>query len=120
MPAVAARHAATYRGGMGGREPKAPVYDITGARRSLSEDVAYRQRRYVISMSIRTVCFLLIIVVDGWLRWAFFAAALLLPYFAVIFANAGRERAPAAPATFVEHTAPQLPRGRGEEEADSA
>jgi hypothetical protein len=103
---------------MGGKEPKAPVYEITGARRSLSEDIAYRQRRYVISMSIRTVCFLLIIVTDGWLRWAFFVAALLLPYFAVVFANAGRERAHDPPPTLMDQARPQITQGRGEEHVD--
>jgi len=93
---------------MPGKDPKAPVYEITGARRGLSEDIAYRQRRYAISMGVRTVCFLLAIVTQGWLRWTFFVAALLLPYFAVVFANAGRERAHEPPATFVEPTRPQL------------
>ena len=105
---------------MGGKDPKAPVYAITGARRSLSEDVAYRQRRYVISMAIRTVCFLLVVVVDGWLRWAFFVAALVLPYFAVIFANAGRERAPQAPATLMEHSRPQITDGGGDKQVDTS
>lgn len=90
------------------RDAKGPVYEITGARRGLSEDVAYRQRRYAISMGVRTVCFLLAIVTQGWLRWIFFAAALVLPYFAVVFANAGRERAHEPPPTFIEHSHPQL------------
>ena len=44
------------------------VFQITGAPRALTDDVRDRQRRYLISMSIRTVCFVLAIVVDGWLR----------------------------------------------------
>jgi len=44
------------------------------------------------SMSIRTVCFIAIIFVDGWLQWAFVAGAVVLPYLAVIAANAGGGR----------------------------
>ncbi len=38
---------------------KAQVFRITGARQGLEEDVRGRQRRYVISMSIRTVSVIL-------------------------------------------------------------
>jgi Flp pilus assembly protein TadB len=73
-------------------EFRAPqVYTITGTRRGLSEDVRARQRRYLLSMGIRTVCFVLAVVASGWLRWAFIAGAVLLPYFAVVIANGGRE-----------------------------
>ena len=43
-------------------------------------------------MSIRTACFVLAIFAHGALRWTLLAGALLLPYFSVIVANAGRER----------------------------
>jgi hypothetical protein len=77
---------------------KDPIYQITGARRGVREDVDNRARRYVISMGIRTVCFLLAVVTDGWLRWVMIAAALVLPYLSVVFANGGRERAIDLPA----------------------
>ena len=73
----------------GAREP---VYQITGARRGVREDVDTRTRRYLISMGIRTVCFVLAVVFDGWLRWVFIAGAIDLPYLYVVFANGGRER----------------------------
>lgn len=79
------------------------VYRITGARSSLTEDVRGRQRRYVASMLLRTVCVLLAVVlwdVQRWLAFAALAGAVLLPYFAVLVANAGRERAPGLPSTF--------------------
>lgn len=69
-----------------------PVYRITGVRRGLAEDQAQRSRRYLISMTIRTICFLAAVVATGWLRWALIGAAVVLPYLAVVFANAGRER----------------------------
>lgn len=67
------------------------VHAITGARRSLSADIRARQTRYLTSMTIRTVCFVLAIMTDGWLRALFFVGALVLPYVAVVMANAGRE-----------------------------
>lgn len=79
------------------KPPEPSVYPITGARRSLSDDVAHRQTRYLISMGIRTVCFILAILVPGPMRWVFLAGAFLLPYLSVVYANAGRERAPRAP-----------------------
>jgi sugar phosphate permease len=48
-------------------------------------------------MTIRTVCFVLAIVTSGWVRWMFFAAAVFLPYVAVVLANAGRESAQELP-----------------------
>ncbi|KJY35432.1 MULTISPECIES: DUF3099 domain-containing protein [unclassified Streptomyces] len=79
------------------------VHRITGARSSLTEDVRGRQRRYVVSMLLRTVCVLLAVVlwdVQRWLALAALAGGVLLPYFAVLLANAGRERAPGLPSTF--------------------
>ncbi len=79
------------RGGPAGRRSP-PVYQITGARRGVRDDVERRTRRYLVSMGIRTACFILAVVTDGWLRWVLIAAAVLLPYLSVVFANAGRER----------------------------
>lgn len=73
---------------------------ITGARASLTDDVRGRQRRYVISMGIRTVCVILTVLlwhVNTILAWAMLAAGLLLPYFAVVIANAGRENGTSLP-----------------------
>jgi hypothetical protein len=68
---------------------------VTEARPSLSEDIAYRQRRYLIMMGIRGVCFAaavaLFVNVPGFF-WAIpVVGAIIIPYFAVIFANGGRE-----------------------------
>lgn len=83
---------------MNRRDAEEPVYSITGTRRGLSEDVSARTRRYALTMGIRTVCFLLAVLTTGWLRWTFMAGALLLPYFAVVIANGGREQAGQEPA----------------------
>ena len=52
-----------------GRPPA--VHVVTQAHRSLSDDIAYRQRRYLVMMSIRSVCFLIAVLMFinhlGWL-----------------------------------------------------
>lgn len=68
---------------------------------SLLEDQRARTRRYLVSMAVRTVCFIGAIIASGWLRWALVVAAVLLPYVAVVMANAGRKRSAAAPATII-------------------
>jgi Protein of unknown function (DUF3099) len=74
---------------------RASVHVVTQARRSLSDDVAYRQRRYLVMMSIRTVCFVIAVVLFinhfGWLTAIPAVGAIFIPYFAVVFANGGRE-----------------------------
>jgi hypothetical protein len=66
-------------------------FDITSAPKSLKNDLAGRQRRYLISMLIRTLCFLLTVVLPSPYRWFALAGAMFLPYIAVVIANAGRE-----------------------------
>lgn len=69
------------------------TYSVTSARKSLTDDLDSRTRRYFFSMSVRTVCFLLAVLTDGPVRWVFVVGALVLPYVAVVIANAGREPA---------------------------
>ena len=68
---------------------------VTEAARPRSEDIAYRERRYLIMMGIRVGCFILTIVLfaagAGWLAAIPAVGALVIPYFAVVFANGGRE-----------------------------
>jgi len=66
--------------------------------------------RYLVSMGVRTACFLLAVVVHGPLRWVFVLAAIVLPYLAVVFANAGRERSlPTPPEIFLRADRTELP-----------
>ncbi len=67
------------------------VYDITSAQKSLSSDQPGRQRRYFISMMVRTACFILTVILPSPFRWIALAGAVFLPYVAVVVANAGRE-----------------------------
>ncbi|MDX6308366.1 MAG: hypothetical protein QOI06_1412 [Nocardioidaceae bacterium] len=81
---------------------------ITSARTSRSADIKRRQSHYLISMGIRTVCFLLAVVIPGPARWVLLAAAFFLPYFAVIIANAADGRGSAGPALFPAEDRPQI------------
>jgi hypothetical protein len=82
-----------------------PVYSVTGVRRGTSDDLAQRQRRYLISMSIRTLCFVLAVVTHGPIRWIFVAAAVVLPYIAVVMANAVGSSTVEAPTPYVPRQA---------------
>ncbi|UYM04971.1 DUF3099 domain-containing protein [Solicola gregarius] len=66
--------------------------NITSAQPGRSVDLHKRQMRYLISMGIRTVCFVAAVIASGPLRWGFVVAAVLLPYVAVILANTATQR----------------------------
>jgi Protein of unknown function (DUF3099) len=86
---------------------------VTQARRSLSDDISYRQRRYLLMMGIRAACFVIAIVMFinhlGWLAAIPAIGAIFIPYFAVVFANGGRE--PNNTRGFMEYN-PNLPARR--------
>ncbi|MDQ0602890.1 hypothetical protein QF037_007235 [Streptomyces canus] len=101
----------------------AQVFRITGARQGLQDDVRGRQRRYVISMAVRTASVILAVSLWNVERHVAIVALVLgalLPYVAVVIANAGRENAPSLPSTFVTAplppmiTPPSAPRGSAE------
>lgn len=97
--------------------PSGPV-SITTALPSLSADVAARQRRYLLTMGIRTVSFVLaVLFTEGWLQWVCIVAAVVLPYVAVIRANAGREYVAPGPEAYVPDQRPAL--GPGPESGDA-
>ncbi len=68
----------------------ATAVSITSASRPHSEELRGREFRYVVSMGVRTLCFLLALVfMKTWVVWVFLAGAVFLPYVAVVIANAG-------------------------------
>ena len=67
------------------------IYDVTNAQPGLSGDQGARQKRYFISMMIRTLCFILTVILPSPFRWIALFGAVTLPYVAVVIANAGRE-----------------------------
>lgn len=76
---------------------------ITTAGHSAEADLARRQRRYIVSMGIRALCFVGAVIagVNGvnWLWPILIVAALLLPYVAVVMANAADTRSDELPLT---------------------
>jgi hypothetical protein len=84
---------------------------ITDAQWSMSADISYRQRRYLIMMGIRVACFLIAVLVfvyhGGWLVAFPLVGAVAIPYFAVVFANGGRE--PAGRRAGFQEYQPNLP-----------
>lgn len=98
------------------------VFRITAAQSSLTEDVRGRQRRYVISMTIRTICVILAAVlwnVERPFAWGVLVAGAILPYIAVVIANAGRENAPTVPGTLLPPGSPAELTSRSTVERDS-
>ena len=72
---------------------KTDAVRITTARSSAADDMKSRQRRYAIAMTIRTVCFVAAVVIgSGIFMWLMIAAAVFLPFLAVVAANAGDQR----------------------------
>lgn len=67
---------------------------ITRASRGRTLDLEERQKRYAITMGIRTACFLLFLVVPGYWKIVALAGAALLPIIAVVLANSYERRPP--------------------------
>jgi Protein of unknown function (DUF3099) len=71
------------------------AFVVTEARQSRSAEIAQRERRYLVMMGIRVVCFIVTVVMfvnhAGWFTIIPAAGAIALPYFAVVVANARRQ-----------------------------
>jgi hypothetical protein len=78
------------------RRDRQDAVRITTAAESRNADIAVRQRRYLLSMSLRTLCFVGAILASlagiHWLWPILIVAALVLPYVAVVMANATSRR----------------------------
>ncbi len=79
------------------RERHIVVQSVTTAPESLAEEQAARIRRYLVTMGVRTACFLLAALTatkgaPWWVWGSFSVAAVVLPYVAVVLANAVRPR----------------------------
>ncbi|MCW2767362.1 MAG: hypothetical protein JWO11_3321 [Nocardioides sp.] len=86
---------------------------ITTAAASRNADIAARQKRYVLSMGIRSVCFVTAVTISilggpSLLVWILIAAALVLPYIAVVMANATSTRTDAFMLPDGAHQRPEL------------
>ncbi len=65
----------------------------TSIPRAPRDEVGSRSMRYLIMMGVRVACFVLMVTVQpyGWYTWIFGAAAIFLPYIAVVLANVGQD-----------------------------
>jgi fatty acid desaturase len=74
------------------RKQQGEAVRITTAASNRLDDIATRQKRYLISMTLRSLCFVGAIIAAlagiGWLWPILIAGALILPYIAVVMANA--------------------------------
>ena len=88
---------------------------ITTAAESRDADISHRQRRYAISMLIRTLCFVGAawagIAGIGWLWPILIAGALILPYIAVVMANVSETKGDDFTLDDSSFGRPQLPPG---------
>lgn len=73
------------------RTPQPDVAVVTRAARSHSEDIGVRQRRYLLTQSVRIVCVVLatLLPVSPLWKGVLIAGAVALPWFGVVMANAG-------------------------------
>ena len=71
--------------------PSPEVAVVTSAKLSHTDDITLRQRRYVVTQSLRIVCVLLATLLPVALAWkgVFMLGAVALPWFGVVMANAG-------------------------------
>lgn len=88
---------------------------ITTAAANRADDIRARQKRYLISMSLRTICF-----VGAWTSfllgwtwvWPFLVVgALVLPYIAVVMANVAADLSDGFQLREIEQVRPQLEPG---------
>ena len=85
---------------------------VTSAPESRTEDQARRLKHYLVTMGIRTACFVLLVVIDHPIRWVFAFLAVFLPFIAVVAANAVAPRVvgPGAPRACRPSTTPAASR----------
>ena len=88
----------TYSGGMPRDriQRREEAVRITTAASNRADDIAARQKRYLLSMSLRSLCFVGAIIASlagvQWLWPILIVGALVLPYVAVVMANAAAPR----------------------------
>jgi hypothetical protein len=86
------------------RATRSEVTVVTSAGRSHSDDIGLRQRRYLMTQSVRVACLLLAATLPVPLIWkgVLLAGAAFLPYFGVVMANAGPSRDRRTPPTLAQ------------------
>ncbi|GAA5030273.1 DUF3099 domain-containing protein [Microbacterium fluvii] len=65
----------------------------TSLPRAPRDDAGARSKRYLTMMGVRIACFIAMVLITpyGWYTWVLGAAAIFLPYIAVVVANVGSD-----------------------------
>ena len=88
---------------------------VTTAGKSPRQEQRERERRYLVTMGIRVLCIILAIVFfevgPRWLAAIAVAGSLILPWVAVVAANAGPRRTVERPALYRRRPPKELPPG---------
>ncbi len=84
---------------------------VTAARLSHTDDITLRQRRYVLTQSVRIVCVVAAALLPVSLLWkgVFMLGAVALPWFGVVMANAGPTVSRSKKTALVDRPAPLEP-----------
>ncbi|MCK6065158.1 MULTISPECIES: DUF3099 domain-containing protein [Microbacterium] len=71
--------------------PRTP--SATSLPRAPRDEAGARLAKYMITMGIRIACFIAMVLITpyGWYTWVLGAAAVFLPYIAVVIANVGAD-----------------------------
>jgi len=89
---------------------------VTTVAKSPRQEQRERERRYLFTMGLRVLCFILAIVFfevgPRWLAAIAVAGSLILPWIAVVAANAGPRRSYDRPALYRRRPPNELPPGR--------
>lgn len=72
---------------------KSTTPSATSLPRAPKDDAGSRLTKYMVMMGIRIVCLVAMVVITpfGWYSWLLGAAAVVLPYIAVVIANVGED-----------------------------
>ncbi|WP_107503843.1 DUF3099 domain-containing protein [Arthrobacter sp. ERGS1:01] len=82
------------------------VQTITNAAEAHSQEMHGRLVKYATAMGIRMVCIVLIFVFDGWFKLIPVVGAVLLPWVAVVIANAGADTVHVEQASLLDEAPP--------------
>ena len=91
-----------------------PAQSATSLPQAPRDDADSRFAKYAITMAIRMACFIAMVAITpyGWYTWVLGAAAIFLPYIAVVIANVGEDvsrSGPETPERMLESSVPPPP-----------
>ena len=93
-----------------------PATVVTTAGQGRREELRRRELRYVLTMSVRVIAFILaVLLFHGVLRWVAVFLALVLPWLAVVVANAPFRASGAAPNPVTPRAPASLPAAQDRE-----